>query len=285
MIIYLDELLIQNFIMTYLILIITEEILAPKYRKRDLMIGSMLSSLITLISIIFDIENNIIMKSITLFVILKVSFKTKNIKDIIFESTCVLAITFLIGGIIKSSITNYYEIIACGVISIVTIKNYNDYYKKKKWKIRNQYKLTFKVENRKIELKAFLDTGNFLSTNITKEPVIVVSKNAIKYQISKELLDLLENGNKECLTFNILKNIRLINYSVLNAEMQVMYGLKIKDITIETEKNIICRDAVIALSKNEIYESDAIIGINLLEGGICNGNSSYVETESKKVIC
>ena len=285
MIIYADELLIKNFIMTYLILIITGEILCKKYRKRDLICGSIIASIITLISIIYDIENNIILKAIILSIIVSISFKQQKIKEFIIEVTFILAITFLIGGVLESSLNNYYEIIICGVISIVSMKKYNEYYKKKKWKIRNQYKLTLEVENKKIELKAFLDTGNFLSTNIKNESVIVISKEAIKNKISSQILNLLEKGEIGELPFYIFKNIRTINYSVLNTEIKMMYGLKVKDIKIESENCSIVCDAVIVLSQNIIKESEALIGISLLEGGFENGNHVYVKAKSKEIIC
>lgn len=285
MIIYADELFLKNFLMSYLILIIAGEILSKKYRKRNVLFGSLVASLITVIAVIYEIENNILTRAITISLMVWISFKPKESKNFIIETTFVLMITFLIGGVMNSSIKNSYEIIICGVTSVLALKKYNDYYKKKKWKTRNQYKLRLKIESEDIELKAFLDTGNFLSTNFKDESVVVISKEALKDKVSSQILNLLQNGEIKDLKFSIFKNIRPISYSVLNEEIKMMYGLKVKDIKIENENNTIIRDAVIVLSKNNIKESEAIIGINLLEGGMESGDFVNIKAESQEIVC
>ena len=67
--------------------------------------------------------------------------------------------------------------------------------------------------------------------------------------------------------------------------MKIMYGLKVENIKIENENNTIIRDAVIVLSKNKMKESEAIIGISLLEGGMESGDFVNVKAESKEIIC
>lgn len=285
MIIYADEVFIKNFVMTYLILLIVGEILNLKYKKRNLMLGSVVASLITLIAIIYKIDNNFLTRVLTILTMSKMSFKTKESKDFLVICTFILLVTFLIGGVITSNINNILEIIICGTISIIAIKKYIEYYKKKKWNIRNQYKLSFNIENNLIELNAFLDTGNFLTSNLKDESVIIISKEALKDKVPFEIVNLLLNGEIGNLKFNILKNIRPINYGVLNEETKFAYGLKVKNIKIKSENCEIVRDAVIILSKNKIKESEAIIGISLLEGGIESGDIMDVKTKSKEIIC
>ena len=45
------------------------------------------------------------------------------------------------------------------------------------------------------------------------------------------------------------------------------------------------REAIIALSNTKISDADALIGINLLEGGFENGHVAYNHTKSEKIIC
>ena len=285
MIIYADELFFKNFIMSYLILVIVGEILKITYRKRNLILASISVSLLTLIAFIYEIENNFFIRSITLILIVAIGFKEKEYKKFIVEITFILLITFLIGGIMNSNINNFFEIIGCGILSIMALKKYNEYYKNRKWKIRNQYNLKFKIEKNYIELKAFLDTGNFLATNFAEEPVIIISREVLKNKISSEIFDLLLKGEIGDLNFNILKNIRPINYFVINEKMKTTYGLKVKNIKIQNENCEIIRDAVIILSQNKIKESEAIIGINLLEGGMESGDNVNFKTKSTEIIC
>lgn len=285
MIIYADEFLLKNILMTYLILSIVGEMIYSNYKKRRLLLGSILSSVITLFSIIYEMDDSLLTKIITLSTMVLISFSPQEHKVFLIEIVFICLITFLIGGIMNSSINNSFEVIVFGIISVIALKNYNDYYKKKKWKTRNLYKLKFKIENDEIELNAFLDTGNFLTTDFKNESVIIITKEALKNKISNKIYNLLENGEIENLNFNTLKNIRSINYSVLNEKIKTMYGLKINNIRIQSENMKIIRNAVIALSKNKIKESDAIIGMSLLEGGMEIGDTFYAKTKSQEIIC
>lgn len=65
----------------------------------------------------------------------------------------------------------------------------------------------------------------------------------------------------------------------------MMYGLKIKEVIIHYENVTMIREAIIALSNTKISDADALIGINLLEGGFENGYVAYNQTKSKKIIC
>ena len=65
----------------------------------------------------------------------------------------------------------------------------------------------------------------------------------------------------------------------------MMCGLKIKEVIIHYENVTMIREAIIALSNTKISDADALIGINLLEGGFENGHVAYNQTKSKKIIC
>lgn len=271
--------------MSFLIVAIVGEILDLKHRKRDLALASLIVSLITVVAIIFDVYDNIITRAITIFLMTQIGFKPRKVKNFIIEITFILGVTFLIGGVINSNINNIFEIIICGVLSVVALKKYNDYYKKKKWKLRNRYKLKFEIEDEIIQLEAFLDTGNFLTTNFKEEPVIIISKKVLQDKISKIIMDLLTKGEISDLDFNILRDIRAISYLVLNEKTKTIYGLKVRNIEIKNENCEIIRDAVITISENDMKEIEAIIGLSLLEGGIEDGNTINAETESQEIIC
>lgn len=285
MIIYADELFFKNFIMTYLVLIIVGEILSKKYRKKDVINVSILISFITVIAVFFDFNNNFIIRVSSILLMCAMGFKPKNVKEAIVDCLFILMITFLIGGVVSSNINNSFELIFCGVFSIMAFKIYNDHYKKKKWKIRNRYKIELEIENKKIELNAFLDTGNFLKSSVKGEPVIIISKESIIDKISEKIMKLLLIGEISELDVNMVKNIRTINYEVLNEKSKMSYGLKVENIKVKNDNCELIRDAIIILSEYKINESDAIIGINLLEGGFENGDITDVKAESKEIVC
>lgn len=170
-------------------------------------------------------------------------------------------------------------------ISILGVKKYSEYCKMKRWKIRNTYKIKFKLENKTVILNAFLDTGNMLKEMLSGESVIVVSEKSIEKFISKKIIVALMHGNFENIDFSILKNIRPIVYSGIDATEKIMYGIKIKNIEIFTGETKIINDAIIVISNIEILNADALIGIGLLEGGYQSGDYNDIKTKDHKFVC
>lgn len=285
MIIYADELILKNFVMTYLILLAVKSILKLTAKRIKQVVGAILASVCTLIAVIYEIENNIIVRISIISLLILISYSPKSFKIFFMETCLTLAITFLIGGVMSANINNLLEIVLCGIFSIISAKEYNEYYKNRKWQIRNNYDIELKIKGKILKLKALLDTGNFLKTSFENEPVIIISQNLVKDKIPEEIFKLLEEGDYKNIDFETLKNVRLINYDVLNKGNNICYGLKVRNVKILKEDCEIINDAVIMLSKNKIKNSDAIIGINLLEGRIENGNSFNIETKSKEIVC
>ncbi len=285
MVIYIDELFIKNFIMTYLITIITGEILNKSSKNFKLILASFLSTILTIILIIYDLEFNFVSRLITISLLVFIAFNPRNMEVFVMELVTTLIITFLIGGIVKSSIENICEIIICGATVFLGLKKYNDYLKKKKWKIRNSYKIDFQIDSKSISINAFLDTGNFLSSNALNEPVIVISESIARDKFPKEIFNLLKSGELKNLKFSLIKNIRPIYYSTIDTQDKMLYGIKVKKIKIKYENKTIIRDAVIILAKEKIRDFDALIGITLLEGGFEDGNAINLKAESEEIVC
>lgn len=272
MIIYADELFLNNFLMSFFILLVVSKILNIKHRGKDLILASIISSLITIFVVIYEAENNFFVRMLTIVVTNYIAFQEKKIEKILIEITFVLGITFFIGGVLSSSIKSIFEIIICMLVFIISCKKYTQFLKQKKWRARNAYDLSFKIEKENIEAKVFIDTGNTLETKYG-EPVIIIYES----KLPKNIIQLLKSGK--------LKNKRRIMYRMINEETKTTYGLKVENIKIKNDECEIVRDAVIMLSKNKINESDGIIGINLLEGGMNSGDTFNFKTKSKEVIC
>lgn len=284
MIIYVDELFVKNLIMTYLILFLIKRILNIKTKISRLFFTSIISSLLSIFLIIYDL-NNIVTKILSLALLCYIAYIPKSIFEIAREMVGTIIITFLLGGILKSSINKFIEILILIIIGYYGIKKYDENYKSKKWKARNIYKIKMKLENKIILLDAFLDTGNMVSETFSGQPVIFISRSGIENKISKNIISALQNADFERIDFNILKNIRPILYSTVSECQEIMYGLKVENIEINTEKNKIVSDAIIVITNKKINCADALIGINLLEGGYKNGFADNTKTEDNEIIC
>lgn len=132
-------------------------------------------------------------------------------------------------------------------------------------------KLQIELENNTINLEAIIDTGNFLKDPITKMPVIVVEKEALREKIPNQLIDNLQ----EIISGNDVKigeyasKIRIIPFTSLGKENGLLIGVKANSVAInQNEENIYVKNVIIGiyngtLSKTNKYS--ALIGLNLLE--------------------
>lgn len=285
MTIYIDELFFNNLFITYFVLIAVKKILNKTCSCWRLFFSSIISTILSIILILYDENNNIVLKISVLLITAYIAFIPKNLKTLIPEMITILIVTLILGGICSSTINKATELLLLLVISLIGIKEYNEYYKKKKWRTRNTYTLKINIANREIELKAFLDTGNMLQEMFSSESVIIIYEGAIEGKVPRNIIDVLRDGNFEGIDFNVLKNIRPITYSVINEREKNMYGLKIKNIEIYVENRKIVRNAVITIANHKFNGADALIGINLLEGGYESGYFDNAKAENNEIVC
>lgn len=285
MTIYIDELFFNNLFITYFVLIAVKKILNKTCSCWRLFFSSIISTILSIILILYDENNNIVLKISVLLITAYIAFIPKNLKTLIPEMITILIVTLILGGICSSTINKATELLLLLVISLIGIKEYNEYYKKKKWRTRNTYTLKINIANREIELKAFLDTGNMLQEMFSSESVIIIYEGAIEGKVPRNIIDALRDGNFEGIDFNVLKNIRPITYSVINEREKNMYGLKIKNIEIYVENRKIVRNAVITIANHKFNGADALIGINLLEGGYESGYFDNAKAENNEIVC
>lgn len=96
MIIYVDELFLKNFIITYIIILLSAKLLNRKIKLYRLILASLISSIISIFLIIYD-ANNIYTKMLTLILLSDIAYATQNLFEKISEVLCIVIITLLIG--------------------------------------------------------------------------------------------------------------------------------------------------------------------------------------------
>jgi len=237
MIIYLDLLILLNFIYDFIILYTVSYVL-----KRNISIKRIIiSSLIGEISILFLLLNFnyylLIISKITLAIIMNIiSFKYYNIKYLITNLSYFYMLSIILAGFIYYMYLNHINyiiiLILLPIIFIVYIIQFNN---------KNKYKYYYKVgiifnNNHKIIVNAYLDTGNNIIDDISLKPVIIVDK-------------------------DVLKNIKInkfhyINVKILN-EIILLKCINIKQIEINNKR---IKNVVLGISNNTI----GIDGINCL---------------------
>ncbi len=124
--------------------------------------------------------------------------------------------------------------------------------------------IAFEYRFKKYRFKALVDTGNRVKTFLD-EDVIFVKNNLIN-------IDGGEYGR-----------VRNVSYQTVAGECSSK-GIRVNNIFIEYGSKKMRNDAVIVSTPNISKNFDAIVSLNFVEGGWQDGNLSFDETKSKKVV-
>ncbi|MBE5820711.1 MAG: hypothetical protein E7310_07915 [Clostridiales bacterium] len=145
--------------------------------------------------------------------------------------------------------------------------------------------LKIQIDGNEKFINAIIDTGNFLKEPITKNPVIVVEKDALKDLIPDYIINnsekIIKGENIEIQEY--ASRIRIIPFSSLGKQNGILLGIK-GDLLIVNleEKDIYIKNFIIGiydgvLSKTGKYQ--ALIGLEILEeqGGEINEHSEFIK--------
>lgn len=197
MIVYLDVLLIENFLINFFLIVVSIQLLRFKFKYRRVIIASILGSVYTL-TILFE---NLHMFTLIPFKILIVLFMLLIVigKRSIITFCKSIAIFF----VVSIAFSGFCFVFAMAenpynITGAFTIKNYSSKYLlfsliilyissfriyaffKERAIINNfLYKLEFELNGEQVNTMAFLDTGNELVEPATMLPVIILEKQVI----------------------------------------------------------------------------------------------------------
>ena len=258
MIVYIDILILVNFIVNLFIMHVTVQTLRKKVKFIWMCISSVLGSLYVLTVVYPNLIylSYIPFKILIVIIMILIVFREKNILFNIKASLIFILYSILLAGMclliqINNSVDMTFDIIIINfpyerlMLSVMVI--YMVIYRlmifigdRKKISILI-YTIDIISKNHKKTIKAFLDTGNELREPATNLPVLIVEKDMLK--------DLLLDKN----------NTYLIPYTVVSGSGGNLIGFKPEYINIHIDKNCIeTRDVIIAfcdykLSKDNDY--------------------------------
>ncbi len=171
--IYLDLILVINFIIDYLLLYGTKKILKNKTSRKRILIGSIIGSSTSLLMIY---QNNIIIKIILSILIIIITF---GIKNIIKNITYFYLLSIILGGTLYLFDLNIYKLNYQILLIISPILIY--LYIRENIKYKNIYSNNYIVEiyinNKLYKLEGMIDTGNELKDPYKKRSIILVNLN------------------------------------------------------------------------------------------------------------
>lgn len=255
MTVYVDIIFLENIVMNSIILLATGIILKDETKLVRNLTASILGSFYAIIIYISNskICSNVFLKIILSFVIVYIAFKPPTVKGFIKHIIIFYLTSFTFGGVAFALLyfirpedilyqngvligTYPIKIILSGgilgfIIITLSFKNI-----KGKLSRKDMYCLVKLFDrNKELELKAIIDTGNFLKDPLTNSPVIVIEKSKLSFFFPEVILDnttKIVNGEKLELG-DYASKIRVIPFNSLGKENGLLLGIKVEKIEIE----------------------------------------------------
>ena len=264
MTIYVDVVLIENLLMNYIILYAVGVILKKQIKHIRLIISSFIGAIYSIIAYvsILQIYSSIVLKIILSIVIVYISYNPQNVKQLWKEVLIFYMTSFVFGGaafaliyIIKPQeifmrnglFLGSYPLKTILLGAIVAFFIIITSFKIVKSKISKKdmiCTLKVKINEKEIETKAMIDSGNLLKEPITNTPVIVLEHTLLYDCIPKEILNNLENilgGDFKSIPEEIkrkyISKLKVIPFSSLGKQNGMLVGIKPEYIIIENEEN------------------------------------------------
>lgn len=275
-VIYIESVLVDNFLITLLLLVLASNVLKLRQNKIFQLFASVFSSIITLLYPIFNLDGiaTFIFKISLGYVICYISAIDKKAKIILKLYICFLLFTCIFAGvyfaiyysllvplkIFKIPIGFFFLIVfLVAKISFKCIRRYlepeiNEF----------SFDCFMRINKKELPFKAYLDTGNFLIDSYTGQPIILVQFSKLREVLdSSQIYDLLRNQDK----VDFLKNIHIIPCKTINkvSKILVFEPCKFEINKKGKKKSLKC---VVGISFSPIFEDlryDAIIGKSVME--------------------
>lgn len=272
MVLYLDLIIFKEFIMDFILIIVTKTVLKKSTKNTNIIIACIIGVIETIIDILMNINVviRLVLKLITSILIVKFAFKSKTLKEILKELACFYIVSFIFAGIATSimfseSLNNILKqgiifgkysdfliivsIIVGTILITITFKLITKNIRKDNMICNVEIGILKSI----IKLKVLLDTGNLLKEPITGKPVVIIEKRKLNH-ILEDLKDSIK--------------IYVIPYKTLGNEEKVLFGIKPEFIRLEEKNNYYSDDVIIGLYDGKISQNDSyfgLIGIDLFE--------------------
>ena len=286
MTIYLDIIFLENLFMNFIILFATTVIMKEKAKVIRIGVSSTIGSIYVIVMnvVAFEFFSNTALAIVLSIIMVYIAFAPRNIKKLLKQLMFFYVTSFTFGGATFALIYLLdLQIVLLGALisSIIIILTYSSI----KGKISRQdilCELAIGIDNKIANVKAIVDTGNFLKEPITGAPVVVVEKQELQGIIPNKILDKLIQilDGEEIGTDEYAHKIRVIPFSSLGKENGLLIGVKIDFMTIEIEgENIYVKDVIVGVYEGKLSRSGkykALIGLELLEQK--GGNYEHIGT-------
>lgn len=302
--IYLDIVLLENFIMNYIIIFSTAIISKSKISNLKIALASLIAGFYSILNYIcnFRSTQSFFIKFIISILIILLVFGSHKPKIIFKQLLLFYLVSFTFGGIafmllflinpsniiMKNGILiGTYPVkitILGGVIGFFVISCVS-YVIKDRLRTKSMLcdlEIFYKGKYKKI--KTMIDTGNLLKEPISQTDVIIVEKNSLKEIVSSEILDNLDNivQGKWIESIDNIHSykFKIIPFSSLGNENGLLIGFKPDYIKVLDEEEYIRNDVIIGIYNGKLCKSNlytSLIGLDILTNKNVKPKHSFSE--------
>ena len=295
MTIYIDIVLIENLLMNYIILFATGVILKIHIKHVRLILASFVGAIYTIIAYIsgLKIYSNFFLKLILSVIIIYIAFNPNQLKKLLKYTLIFYLTSFVFGGAAFALIyivkpqeilennglvlnSNSLKVIFISAIIAFIVVIIGFKIVKNKISAKDMYcDLKIKINDKNIETKAMIDTGNFLKEPITNTPVIVVEHTLLYDCIPKEILNHMESilgGDFSEIPDQVkeeyVSRLKVIPFSSLGKQNGMLLGIKAEKVIVKSEEEEKkTENAIIGIYNKSLTkrgEYRALLGIELI---------------------
>lgn len=254
MVVYIDVLLFENFIVNLFLLMLTGRLLKIKRVRKQEILAAALGASYAIVMVVPSLEtfSSFPFKLITAVGMVFISQGNFSFKNLVSGTVIFILLSFLLSGICfglslyqnSFAINSRYilsrfpinYIIVPLLIVYIAMERIIDIIKDKLFVSSYIFDLTVKLNNLEIKTKGFLDTGNELKDPVTNLPVII---------LEKSLYSFLHLDYKE---------LMYINFKAVDGFSGILKGIKVKEIIIENEKGRMIRDAIVCFTDHSLTQ-------------------------------
>lgn len=298
---YVEYIFAENFIIDFIMLYMTGNLIKKKIIFKRLTVASLIGAIYVILTFYIGkaFMTFFIVKFSVSVLMLMIAFDLKGALANVRVVICYYIVSLIVVGIIYA-LSYRFDKLTTKVIFIsiflcyIMLKYFFYEIKIRKEKSYYMRNVSIEINDKSKSLKAFIDTGNELTDPITNKPVIIVNMESIKdilgEDICKEILNFYENKGTNYADLFLEKSyklkLRIIKYNTISSQGEPLVCVVPDDITIfGNDKNIIKADALIGIYPRKISEKedyDALLFKKLLDWESENYENNNVDEKVYK---
>ncbi|MBE5959413.1 MAG: hypothetical protein E7254_11205 [Lachnospiraceae bacterium] len=189
MTVYIDEYFFINSFVDFLLILVASKIRKSKPSVKRMIVASLVGGGYSLAVLILELQNSILELCITYIVmsvlLALIAFGYINLAHILKNVVALFMVTFIFCGIInglftKNIIRSNTSLIVTAIIVSIVIILVNEYLNNNGVSNEKIIDVVLVLGERKVKVRALVDTGNFLREPITQKPVSIVRECIMK---------------------------------------------------------------------------------------------------------